>query len=97
MKLSVLTACLSLSLMSVAQAQVPRDNSNRPCIDANVQINQSNTARVNQNCKENMSATMQAGQVNTTETRQRGERNDNTVEQMNYEGPQRRPAPRHGQ
>jgi hypothetical protein len=90
-------ALLSALSVSGVHAQVARDNSNRPCIEANVQADQSNTARVNQNCRENLSRTIQAGQVNTAETQQKGQRNDNAVEQMGYEGPKRRAVPPHGQ
>lgn len=94
---ALIVTLLSVLSASAANAQVPRDNSNRPCIEANVQADQSNTARVNQNCKENLSRTIQAGQSNTAETYQKGQRNDNAVEQMGYEGPKRRAPPPHGQ
>lgn len=94
---ALIVTLFSVLSASAVNAQVPRDNSNRPCIDANVQVDKSNTARVNQNCKENLSRTIQAGQSNTAETYQKGQRNDNAVEQMGYDGPKRRAAPPHGQ
>lgn len=90
-------ALLSVLSVSTLHAQVARDNSNRPCIEAHVQADRSNSALVNQNCRENMSRTIQAGQSNTAETYQKGQQNDNAVEQMGYEGPKRRTAPPHGQ
>lgn len=79
---------------SAASAQAPRDNSERPCVDVNIQLDRSNSSRTNQNCGINMSRTMQGGENNTAETRQRGDVNDNDVTQFNAQMQRRRPAGR---
>lgn len=97
MKYKILALACVCSLFSVAHAQAARDSASRPCIKATVQADQSNTATVNQDCDENLSRTIQAGQSNTAHTTQKGQRNDNAVEQLNYEGPKRRAAPQRTQ
>lgn len=97
MKLSPFVLVLGL-IVSVGSAygQVKRDNSTRPCVNAKVQVDRTNTANVKQECAENISSTVQAGQNNTANTTQRGAVNDNSVDQSGYDGPKRRPVPQSG-
>lgn len=87
--LLLVTAGLILTA-GLAEAQVPRDNSNRPCYDVNIQIDQRNRANVDQDCWRNDSRTMQAGQNNEAMTRQSGDINTNTVRQYEYDAAPRR-------
>ena len=66
-------------------SQAARDNSGRPCVDVNVQVdrnNQGNRANVQQDCGSNYSATSQAGHNNDARTEQSGDTNVNTVRQF---------------
>lgn len=90
-KLSFTVAIALLGASGAALAQAQRDNSSRPCIDVNVQIDKENTSKVRQRCDINMSRTMQAGENNTAETRQSGDVNDNSVDQYEYKAVRRRP------
>ena len=66
-------------------SQAARDNSGRPCVDVNVQIdrnNQGNRADVQQDCGRNYSATSQSGYNNEARTEQSGNINSNTVRQF---------------
>ncbi len=91
--LPFLLSVVLLAPCASAYSQAARDNSNRPCVDVNVQIDKNNHSRVQQNCGQNYSGTMQAGQNNQAETYQRGDVNDNQVIQYGYDAQQRRPAP----
>ena len=90
-QISFAVAIALLGTGAASMAQAPRDNSNRPCIDVNVQIDKENTSKVRQRCEINVSRTMQAGQENTAETRQTGDVNDNSVDQYEYKAVKRRP------
>lgn len=74
-------------------AQVPRDNSDRPCFDVNVQIDKNTKSNVQQNCGSNYSRTSQAGQNNEATTRQSGDVNSNEVRQEGFNAQSRRPSP----
>ncbi|WP_295405579.1 hypothetical protein [uncultured Thiocystis sp.] len=87
--LSLLVLGLTLSSASV-YSQAARDNSNRPCFDVNVQIDRNNRSNVDQDCGQNYSRTMQAGQNNEATTYQSGDVNDNKVRQYGQDGPSRR-------
>jgi type 1 fimbria pilin len=54
----------------------------RPCIDANVQNNSTNSNTVNQNCDVNISGSIQAGDHNSNRTNQNGRRNHSRTHQI---------------
>lgn len=89
-KLTYLIAAALLIPGSSVYSQVPRDNSNRPCYDVNIQIDRNNRSNVRQDCGRNDSRTMQAGQTNDAMTSQHGDVNTNEVKQYGFDAQRRR-------
>jgi len=82
-------AILSSVTTMLAYGQSEHDNSGRPCYDVNVQIDQNNRSDVKQDCGMNYGRTAQAGKNNEATTNQRGDVNNNSTRQYEYNAPSR--------
>jgi post-segregation antitoxin (ccd killing protein) len=86
-RLSLVAGAVWLALAPMVSADAGFTRTSGPCFDVNVQIDQTNQARVAQDCTVNISRTVQAGQRNEVYTRQAGTLNDNRVRQLHYVPP----------
>ncbi|HSO81530.1 hypothetical protein [Thiocapsa sp.] len=91
MKTSILSVGILLfSIVPLAHADGGRDRTQGPCYSVNIQNDRVNQADVQQDCDMNFSRTVQAGKENRTATIQTGDVNSNKVRQYQYEHPRYR-------